>query len=484
MRGVRQRARKVAQVRRVQRRRQRPVLGPLEQLGDRRRRVDLLPGRHEVALREGVQLPQLHRVHAERRRQPVHLRLVAERRLHRAEAAHRPARRIVGVQRDRLHPDVRNDVRAVPERGRVARHRGRGGGVGAAVQHDPAVREHQPAVQGGPVLVAHPRRVAVHVPEERLVPGVHDLDRLPGVHCQQAGVDLHRQVLPAAERAAHPGQRQPDLLLRQGQHRGHLLPVHVQPLGGDVQVHPAVLGRHRQARLRAQERLVLHADLVLAADHHVRQRPHLVGDAPARDHPLLVADVAPRQRLVLVRLVHVAVPLRVEALLLGGDRVQHPVLHPDPLRRPAGRLRMVRGHQRHRLALVAHLVDRQGRLVGDLQPVELGARDVLVGEHRVHPRQRQRRRHVHRQDVRPRVRRAQRPAPQHVLVPQVRGVGELAPHLQRPVRTLRGTADAVPGSLVDLLQVLLAPHRTRRHLPSSAPEMREAASRTASMIFS
>ena len=83
---------------------------------------------------------------------------------------------------------------------------------------------------------------------------------------------VHGQVLAAAERAAHPGQRQPDLLRRQAERRADLPLVHVQPLGGDVQVDAAVLGRHGQPGLRAEERLVLHADLVLAGDHDVGHR--------------------------------------------------------------------------------------------------------------------------------------------------------------------------------------------------------------------
>jgi len=31
---------------------------------------------------------------------------------------------------------------------------------------------------------------------------------------------------------------------------------------------PAVIGRHRETRLRAEERLVLHAHLEVQADHH------------------------------------------------------------------------------------------------------------------------------------------------------------------------------------------------------------------------
>ncbi len=334
------------------------------------------------------------------------------------------------------------------------------------------------------MLVVHLRRVAVHVAVEGLVPGVDDLDRLAGVLGQQAGVDLHRDVLAAAEGPADAGQGQPDLLLGQVEHRSHLLAVHVQPLGGDVEVDAAVLGGHGEAGLGAEEGLVLHADLVVAADDDVRQRPHLVRHAAAGDQPLLVADVAVRVRLVLVRLVDVAVRLRVEALLLGDDRGEHLVLDRDLLHRAAGRFRVVGGDQRDRLAVVPDLVDGQGRLVLDLQAVVLRAGDVLVREHRVDAGHLERLGDVHREDVGAGVRRAQRHTPQHVLVPQVRGVGELALDLQVAVRAQRRAADAVLGRLVDVLQVLLALDGPSAHSAAFPAHLRADASRTASMIFS
>ena len=85
-------------------------------------------------------------------------------------------------------------------------------------------------------------------------------------------MDLHREVLAAAERAADAGQREPHLLRRQVEARGDLVAVDVQPLGGDVEVDAAVVVGHREAGLRAEERLVLHADLVLAGDDDVGGR--------------------------------------------------------------------------------------------------------------------------------------------------------------------------------------------------------------------
>ena len=85
-------------------------------------------------------------------------------------------------------------------------------------------------------------------------------------------MDLHREVLAAAERAAHAGQREPHLLGRQAEARGDLVAVDVQPLGRDVEVDAALAVGDREPGLRAEEGLVLHADLVLAGDDDVGRR--------------------------------------------------------------------------------------------------------------------------------------------------------------------------------------------------------------------
>ena len=75
---------------------------------------------------------------------------------------------------------------------------------------------------------------------------------------------LHGQVLAGAERAADTGEGDPHQLRGDAEGVGDLAPVHVQPLGGHEQVDPTVDGGHRQPGLGSQERLVLHADLVVA----------------------------------------------------------------------------------------------------------------------------------------------------------------------------------------------------------------------------
>ena len=75
---------------------------------------------------------------------------------------------------------------------------------------------------------------------------------------------------------------------------------------------------------------------------------------------------------------------RIERVLRIDQRLQHLVVDLDPRSGVPRRLRMVGGDDRHRLALVADLGERQHRLVVVLEPVRLAARHVLVREHRVH----------------------------------------------------------------------------------------------------
>ena len=80
---------------------------------------------------------------------------------------------------------------------------------------------------------------------------------------QHGGVDLHRQVFPGTEGAAHPGQADPHLVSRQAQARRDLAAVDMEPLRGDVDIDAPVLSRHGHSGLGTEKRLVLHADLVV-----------------------------------------------------------------------------------------------------------------------------------------------------------------------------------------------------------------------------
>src|SRR5262249_13313792 len=145
------------------------------------------------------------------------------------------------------------------------------------------------------------------------------------------GMDLHREVLAAAESAADTREVDAHLLLREAEAGGDLAQVDVEPLGGREDVDPALAVRHREARLRPEERLILRSGLVDTLDHD------LAGDAG-----IAVAD-HDRADDVGARIVAVAVALRgsfrMEVRLLRrplhvGDELERLVLDADPLRGP------------------------------------------------------------------------------------------------------------------------------------------------------
>lgn len=390
---------------------------------------------------------ELHRVQTELRGELVHLRLVGEARLYGSEAAHRAARRVVGVERQGLDVDVLDDVGADGERRGVADD-GRGrGGIRSAVQHDPALEVRELAVLGGPVLVPELGGVAVDMPEEGLEAVVDDLYGLAGAQREEARVDLHRQVLTAAEGTADTGERHPDLVLGQAEYGRDLAQIRVQPLRGDVQVDAAVLARHGEAGLRAEERLVLHAEDVLAGDDHIRALRGLRGVA-AHDG-LAVHDVRVRY---VPRVVVVAVLVDQRRALGGGGRLvrddrQVRVVDTDLGGGAARGLGVVGGDDRDGLAVVADLAVGEDGGVLELQAVALHLRrQVVVGEDRVNAGSGQRLGGVDGPDLGVRDGAAQGVAPEHVLVPHVGGVRELAGDLEGAVGAQGGLADAALGA--------------------------------------
>ena len=69
---------------------------------------------------------------------------------------------------------------------------------------------------------------------ERFLPPIGDLHRTPGLERQQAGVNVHAQVLPGAERTAHATEVEANFLAREVETGRNLFLVDVQPLGSDI----------------------------------------------------------------------------------------------------------------------------------------------------------------------------------------------------------------------------------------------------------
>ena len=182
------------------------------------------------------------------------------------------------------------------------------------------------AVTGRTVLGPDLRGMPVDVADERLLAVVDDLHRPVRVQCQQRTVQLHRQVLTAAERAADTGEVDADLLRLQVEAGRDLVAVDVQPLRGDVDVDAALPVRHREPRLGAEERLILDPDLVDTGDGHVALGLGIAVPDHERAH-----DV--RTRIVPIAVAHRR-PVRMERVLLGrplgiDHGLERLVLDPD-----------------------------------------------------------------------------------------------------------------------------------------------------------
>ena len=279
----------------------------------------------------------------------------------------------------------------------------------------------------------------VDVTGERLFAAVDDLDGSRRVQRQQRSVDLHRDILAPAEGASDAGKVHTHPLLGQPEARSDLRTVDVQPLGCDVDVDTALAVGNGETGFGPEKRLVLDPGLVDAGDRHVALD---VGIAVA-DH-----DVTHDIRAVVVTMAVAAVSaVGMELRALGrplhvGNGLERLVVDLDLLGRPARLLRVLGRDEGDRLAEVAHTVDREHRLVVELEAVALLARNVLVREHGVDAGHRHRLCDVDREDARMRVGAADGVAPQHPGRDEVARKRELALHLRHPVGPEHDIADA------------------------------------------
>ena len=315
------------------------------------------------------------------------------------------------------------------------------------------------------VLRPDPRGVPVDVAGERLLAVVDDLHRPVGVSASIAAwICIERSSRPP-NAPPTPARWTRTCSGESAEARRDLVAVDVEPLRRDVDVDAALAVRYREPGLGAEERLVLAAELVHALD----------GDV-ARDVRVAVTD-HDRADDVRARVVAVAVAHRravgVERLLLGrplgvDDGLERLVLDDDRLGRAARLLRVLRRDERDGLAVVADAVDREHRLVGELEPVGLAPGTSACVSTACTPGIVDGLRDVDRDDAGVRVRAPQRVAPQHPGGAEVARVGELALDLRRPVRPRGDPRESRPR----------APSRRRlgrRHA--------RAAARTASKIF-
>ena len=345
---------------------------------------------------------------------------------------------------------------------RVRGDRRGAGGVRPAVQEDPRADADELARAGGTVLHPDLRRVPVHVADERLLAAVDHLHRPVRVEREHRAVHLHRQILATAEGAADAREVDPHLFLLEPEAGRDLVAVDVQPLRGDVDVDTTLAVGHGKARFGPEERLILDPELVDAADRDVALRVGVaVPDADrAQDvRPRILAEAVAGSRVPVV-------DRRLLGRALGvDDRLQRLVRDHDLLGGAARLLRVLGRDDGDGLAEVANAVDREHRLVGELEPIGLGARDVGMREHGMDAGHRQRLRDVDLDDAGVRVGAAHGVTPEHPGRDEVACVGELSGHLRDRVDALDALADAAELELLS----------RRAH--------RLAASLTASKIF-
>ena len=212
--------------------------------------------------------------------------------------------------------------------------------------------------------------------DERLLTVVDDLHGTVRVQREQRAVHLHRQILAAAERTTDAGEMDAHLRELEVEAGRDLRAVDVQPLGRHIDVDTALPVRYGKARFRPEKRLVLNADLVDAFDAHVTDRVRIA----VSDHhvPDDVRAVVLAVAVAVGRLLGMQVGLLGRALHVG-DRLELLVVDDDALGGAAGLLGMLGGDERDRLAVVEDAVDREHRLIGELEAVRLRAREHRRG---------------------------------------------------------------------------------------------------------
>jgi hypothetical protein len=214
-----------------------------------------------------------------------------------------------------------------------------------------------------------------------------------------------------------------------GQRHGGVAPVGLAFLR--VQLHAAVLAGHGQAGLGAEERLVLHADLVVA----------LHGD-------LSLGPGVAEADLEVPEQVAVGVDGRGRQGRLGVDQgLGDLVVDGDGGRGPAGGLRVVGGDRGHRLAVGADHQVGEDRLVVVLEAVGAAAPEVVVGDDGMDAGDGEGGGGVEGPDAGRGVGAAQGRAPEHPLQEQVRGEGELPGGLGRGVGPQDALAQAGGAAL-------------------------------------
>ena len=251
----------------------------------------------------------------------------------------------------------------------------------------------------------------MHVAEEALFSAVGKTHRPTGVQREQAGVNLQADVFAGAERTAHSPEGEPHLLWRQTEAGGDLAAVLVQPLGSDEQFDTGAtrIGQCQRG-LQAEERLILHSQLVRTFDHHVAHQRLIAGnDSLTADHVAVRVD----RRVAAV-----------DGSLGIEEGRQHLVVDDDRGQRSSTGLGMVGCNRSNRFTDVANDIVGEHWLVLADQAIRRPSRNVRGGDNCRHAVDLPRCRQVDAADARMSVRRPQRGTPKEPVGGQVAGKRE------------------------------------------------------------
>ena len=375
------------------------------------------------------------RVQIEQRRHLVEQRLEGMAHVDRAMAAHRAARRQVGVDAETPKAHRADAVQRVQQRAGVEDRHQPVAAVGAAALHDlgidrgdlaaPRHAELQPDVGGRPTAVREERVLARAVHRHRAARRAR----------QRGGDHLEVQRLDAvAEAAADAGLDDADARAVQPQHLRQRQVQVVRHLRHRMDGQPLALGVPRRDRGVQLDLAVRDLGIRGAAFEHQVGRRHAGVDVAEvlLDLALDVAAAVVVQQLG-------AVGARVGGREVGWQRLD---VEPDrPQRRFGGGL-VDRRHRHQRLAAVAHAIARQRPFVLRDRDHAVRRAEVVAADDGAHAGQRPRRAGVDAAHDAVRDRAAQDAADQRRLQRQVGGVARAAADLVDAVDQRRAHADA------------------------------------------
>ncbi len=446
------------------------VLHGEERLLEADRGRERLPGRPVVARLEGVPPPDLPAVEAHLPGEHVERALHREVRLVRAEAAHRPAGRVVRVDGQRLDVEVRAPVRPGRVSRRALEHLGPDRRVRARVADHPRADGREAPLGVTARAEVDRDRVALRVEAHGFLAREDELDGLPRHAGQQRGLRLDRQVLLASERAAVRDEDDVHLVLGEREERRDLPPVveDALPLRVERETGPRILAgrvaRNGDAGFGLEVQVLDALRPPRPLDDVGRRRERRLGVAASHDRPR--EEVALRAH---------ARRSRAQRLLGVGHGRQDLVVDVDERRRRAGRARVDGRDRGEDVADAVRFLPfgHEPRPVRDDEAVEAAPRHVLRGHDRQDARVARRARRVDPQDAGACVRRERDGAVEHPGKREVRDEGAYSERERSGLISLEARPDA--ARLVRRLERLSSAQARRRVKRLDDPDVPRAA---------